>query len=72
MNQKPLPAAVAQFDAMPDQALVDLGAASLVTGRSRASLYRHFKAGELTLIKLGCSTRANVGELRKLMMGAAA
>lgn len=67
MGTKPLPQAVQQFDALPDSAAVDLEIANLISGRSRASLYRHFKAGELSLIKVGNSTRVRVGELRKLI-----
>jgi hypothetical protein len=52
---------------MPDQAVVDLNNARAISGRSRASLYRHFRAGDLTLIKVGNSTRVRVGELRRLI-----
>lgn len=61
------PAAVQQFDTLADSVVVSLTDASAVSGRSRASLYRHFKAGELTLVKIGHSTRVRVGELRKLI-----
>ncbi|MBL8366519.1 MAG: helix-turn-helix domain-containing protein [Candidatus Accumulibacter sp.] len=46
---------------------MDIPDASAVSGRSRASIYRHFEAGELTKIKVGNSTRVRVGELRKLI-----
>lgn len=59
--------AVQQFDTLPDSILVSLAEAGAVSGRSRASLYRHFKDGELTPIKIGHSTRVRVGELRKLI-----
>lgn len=58
---------VQQFELLPNSALVSLGDAGTIAGRSRASLYRHFKAGELTLIKVGNSTRVRVGELRRLI-----
>lgn len=60
-------AAVCQFDTLSPSVLVTLAEASAVSGRSRASLYRHFKAGELTLVKVGSSTRIRVGELRRLI-----
>jgi len=66
-SSKQIPEVVAQFDRMPDQAVVDLNNASAISGRSRASLYRHFWSGELTLVKVGNSTRVRVGELRRLI-----
>lgn len=59
--------AVTHFDSLPASALVDLNTAAAVTGRSRNSFYRHFKAGELTPIKIGNATRIRVSELRALM-----
>lgn len=56
-----------RFDTLADSVVVSLAEAGAVSGRSRASLYRHFKAGELSLIKVGNSTRIRVGELRKLI-----
>ena len=61
------PAAVRQFDTYPDSALLSIADASIIAGRSRASIYRHFKAGELTLVKIGESTRVRAGELRRLI-----
>jgi predicted DNA-binding transcriptional regulator AlpA len=58
---------VQQFDSLPNSAAIDIPDASAVSGRSRASIYRHFEAGELTKIKVGNSTRVRVGELRKLI-----
>lgn len=66
------PAAVSQFDTYPNSALVSLATGGAVLDRSRASLYRDFKAGRLTPIKVGNSTRIKVGELRALMSGLAA
>jgi hypothetical protein len=66
-ENKQIPEVVSQFDRMPDQAVVDLNNARAISGRSRASLYRHFQAGDLTLIKVGNSTRVRVGELRRLI-----
>ncbi|MBS4097963.1 MAG: helix-turn-helix domain-containing protein [Sulfuricella sp.] len=67
MSHTTTPRAVQQFDNFPNSALVSLADAGTITGRSRASLYRHFKAGELTLVKVGCSSRIRVGELRRLI-----
>lgn len=58
---------IENFDSLPDTAVVDIGSAAAITGRSRNSIYRHFKAGELTPIKIGCSTRVRVSELRRLL-----
>lgn len=60
-------AAVQCFDHAPDSQLIDINSAGAIAGRSRASIYRHFKAGELTPIKIGNSTRIKVGELRRLI-----
>ena len=67
MAQKTASAAVQQFDTSPNSALLDITTASTIAGRSRASIYRHFKAGELTMVKIGNSTRIRVGELRRLI-----
>ena len=67
MRNQTLPPAVQQFDRLPDSALIAINPACAVVGRSRASLYRHMEAGELTKIKVGNSTRIRVGELRQLM-----
>lgn len=54
------------FDSAPDLMLVDIGTAGVLIDRSRASIYRHIAAGELTAVKVGHSTRLRLGELRKL------
>ncbi|MEF8704019.1 MAG: transcriptional regulator [Candidatus Accumulibacter sp. UW26] len=60
--------ALRNFDALPDSAAVSLtDASSILAGRSKASLYRDFKAGRLALIKIGRSTAVRVGDLRKLL-----
>ena len=56
-----------QFDEAPDSMLLDLPTAGVIACRGRASLYRDFKAGRLTLVKVGNSTRIRVGELRRLI-----
>jgi hypothetical protein len=60
-------AAVQQFDTYSDSVLIDISEASTIARRSRASIYRHFKAGELELVKVGNSTRIRVGGLRRLI-----
>jgi hypothetical protein len=64
MSHKP---SVVNFDTLPDSAVVDINTAVAVTGRSRNSVYRHIKAGDLTAVKLGFSTRLRVSELRRLI-----
>ncbi len=59
--------AVSQFDAAPDAMLLDIPTACAITSRSRASIYRHFTAGDLTPVKVGNSTRIKVGDLRRLI-----
>lgn len=67
MKRQTTPAAVQQFDSAPDSALVSISDAGIIAGRSRASVYRHFKNGSLTLVKVGNSSRIRVGELRRLI-----
>ena len=67
MKQPTSSAVVQQFDSLPDTALIGISTASTIAGRSRASIYRHFKSGEITLVKVGHSTRVRVGELRRLI-----
>lgn len=61
------PTAVQRFDELPNSALISISDSGAIAGRSRASIYRHFRAGELTLVKVGDSTRIRVGELRRLI-----
>lgn len=67
MKRQTTPAAVQQFDTSPDSALLSITDAGIIAGRSRASIYRHFKNGSLTLVKVGNSSRIRVGELRRLI-----
>ena len=60
-------AAVLRFDTAPDTALVDIPAASAIACRRRASIYRHFKAGDLTPGKVGNSTGMRGSEGRRLI-----
>ncbi|MFA7271033.1 MAG: hypothetical protein WC073_16985 [Sterolibacterium sp.] len=61
------PPAVQQFDDLPDTALISITNAGIVAGRSRCSIYRHVKAGELTIVRVGSSSRLVVGQLRRLI-----
>lgn len=67
MKQQTVSAAVQQFDHAPDSMLLGINDAGTISGRSRTSIYRHFKAGDLTPVKVGNSTRIKVGELRRLI-----
>lgn len=58
---------VRQFDDAPASMLVSVGTAVVISSRSRASIYRHFRDGELELVKVGNSTRLRVGDLRRLI-----
>lgn len=70
MKDTNTPTAVRQFDDLPDTALTSIANAGLILDRSRASIYRHIDAGELTIVRVGKSTRLSVGEVRKLARGA--
>ena len=59
--------AIESFDSLPNSALLTLKDASQICQRSRASLYRDVKNGALNLLKVGCTTRVRVGELRRFM-----
>lgn len=66
MNKTITPA-VQHFHTLSPAVLVTIPEAMDVAKRSRSSLYRHVKAGELTLVKVGRSSRVRVGELRQLI-----
>lgn len=67
MNKQAVFDVFRHFDTAPDSMLVDIPVACTVTSRSRASIYRHFTAGDLTPVKVGNSTRIRVGDLRRLI-----
>ena len=67
MKPKSISTAVQQFDSYAHSVLIDINDACIVAGRSRASIYRHFKRDDLTMVKVGSSTRIRVGELRRLI-----
>ena len=64
---KDAPSAVEKFHSYSPSVLIDITDACAILHRSRASIYRHFKSGELTLVKVGSSSRIRVGELRRLI-----
>jgi len=68
-KSKETPSAVHQFDDLPDTALISITNAGIVAGRSRCSIYRHVKAGELTIVRVGKSSRLIVGQVRRLIGG---
>ena len=57
------------FDDAPDSMLISINAACTIAARSRASIYRHIKAGDLSIVKVGHSSRIRVGNLRQLICG---
>lgn len=67
MKQNPSFDAITQFDSAPDSMLLDIPTAGVIARRARASFYRDFKAGRLTMVKVGNSTRIKVGDLRRLI-----
>lgn len=61
--------AVRNFDDAPGSMLVPMNVAEVVLARSRASIYRHVRRGDLPLVKIGCSSRFRVADLRRLIGG---
>ena len=63
-----IPAALANFDSLPDSAHVRLPIVAALRGSSPATVWRHVKAGLLPApVKLGPNTTAwRVGDLRRL------
>ena len=61
-----IPAALANFDSLPDSALVDVKVTAAVLGRSPSSVWRDARLGRLPApIKAGpASTRWKVGAIR--------
>jgi len=61
-----IPPALANFDALPDSALVDVATVAVLLGCSRNTVWRKARAGELASpIKTGPnSTRWRVGSIR--------
>ncbi len=66
-----LPASVRNFDEMPNSARIDVTAVSILTGRSKASVWRDVKAKRLPKpVRTGLRcTRWIVGEIREVLQG---
>ena len=69
MNQRAkrsIPASVANFDALPNTARVDLPVVKAITGKSRPTIYRWIEQGILPKpVKVpGCQNSWIVGDLR--------
>lgn len=64
-----LPTTVVNFDAMPNSARIDVTTLSIITGRSKASVWRDVKAKRLPQpVRSGLRcTRWIVGEIRKAL-----
>jgi predicted DNA-binding transcriptional regulator AlpA len=59
------------FPFLPNEALIDIRAVCVLFGRSRASTWRDVAAGRLAApVKVGCSTRWRVGDVRAALAGA--
>lgn len=67
MQPQAIPAALANFDQLPDSAMVDVKTVSAVLGRSPSSIWRDARTGKLPApIKTGpACTRWNVAALRR-------
>lgn len=66
MQPGTIPASLANFDALPDSALVDVKTVSAVLGRSPSSVWRDARLGKLPApLKTGpACTRWKVGAIR--------
>ena len=66
-----IPAALANFDSLPDSALVDVKVTAAVLGRSQSSIWRDARLGKLPApIKAGpACTRWKVGAIRAHLAG---
>lgn len=70
MDQKKYAALIAGFDSLPAIARVPIQVVCVVSGRSRASVWRDVTAGRLPQpVKHGHSTRWIVGALREVLSG---
>jgi predicted DNA-binding transcriptional regulator AlpA len=67
MQPGTIPAALANFDSLPDSALVDVKTVSAVLGRSPSSIWRDARTGKLPApVKAGpACTRWNVAAIRR-------
>jgi predicted DNA-binding transcriptional regulator AlpA len=66
-----IPATLANFDSLPDSALVDVKTISALLGRSPSSIWRDARLGKLpSPVKTGpACTRWNVGAIRRHLAG---
>lgn len=55
----------------PDFGVLPINEACNLLSVSRSTVYRLVKAGSLRLVKIGCSSRIAVADLRSLIGGAA-
>jgi predicted DNA-binding transcriptional regulator AlpA len=63
--------ALETFPYLPDTALIDVRVVCALLGRSRASVWRDVERGCLASpVKVGCSTRWRVGDIRAALAGA--
>jgi predicted DNA-binding transcriptional regulator AlpA len=59
------------FHFLPDVALIDIRTVCVLRGRSMASTWRDVASGQLAApVKVGCSTRWRVGDVRAALAGA--
>lgn len=63
----PIPAAAANFDRLPDSAMVDVKTVAAILGKSESSIWRDARSGNLPRpFKTGpACTRWNVGAIRR-------
>lgn len=66
-----LPESVAAFDTLPEEALVDLRTVTVLSCRSKSSIYRDITAGRLARpVHIGPkSARWRVGDVREYLTG---
>lgn len=66
-----LPDTVRLVDEMPGSGLLGIKDLTLLLGISRPTIYRMVKAGKLSIVKIGSSTRFKVDAVRQLISEAA-
>jgi hypothetical protein len=70
MKHENLIAALAAFNAKPDDSGVSIPVACAILDRSRASIWRDIAAGRLEAFSIGRSRKIKVGSLRRACTGA--
>ena len=58
---------IRDFDDAPDALLISIDELCVLAGRSRPTIYRDAKSGNLRLTKVGRSTRISAGEARRYL-----